>query len=116
MTGSALTLIQVLRPEDSNRMSKVYNSTEQTETEALHEEPKSKVNASLGLSLVPLAHLHFILRSAPPRLRGEVTEHKTRATHIIKVSCEQVSISHYTQPPSFLPPQVDLGCGVLSQY
>lgn len=36
------------------------NSTVQTETEAFHEEPKSKVY--LCLSLAPLVHLHFILR------------------------------------------------------
>lgn len=56
MTGSALALVQLPRPGDS----KVCNSTVQTETEALHEEPESKV--CFGLSLVPLAHLHFILR------------------------------------------------------
>lgn len=60
MTGSALTLSQVPHPGDSNRVSKVCNSTVQTETEASYEEPKSKV--CLGLSLVLLVHLHFILR------------------------------------------------------
>lgn len=36
------------------------NAAVQTDTEALHEEPKRKVY--LRLSLAPLVHLHFILR------------------------------------------------------
>lgn len=60
MTGSALNSHSGTTPRRLTQYLRCVNSTGQTETEALHEEPKRKVY--LRLQLAPLVHLHFILR------------------------------------------------------